>query len=137
MTTIMKNVKLRLDKIYDIDHLTEENFWKRKEPKYVLLTINIKDNTMLYAKEFRFGLYHIRKVNYIRRILIWKIQVKKILHNIRPLNIDLIQHLLFKFIGCPDPYFETNKPIHNRTTYCHGAYTSDLSSEFRQGNYLF
>lgn len=132
----MKNIKLRLDKKYDIDHLTEENFWKRKEPKYVLLTINIKDNTMLYAKS-RFGLYHIRKVNYIRRFMIWKIQVKKILDTIRPLNIDLIQHLLFKFIGCPDPYFENNKPIHNKITYYHWAYTSDLSSEFREGNYLF
>lgn len=128
----MKNVKLRLDKTYDIDALTEETFWKRKEPKYVILTINIKDNTMLYTKELRFGIYHIRKVNYIRRFIIWKIHVKKILDNIRPLNIDLIQHLLFKFIGCPDPYFDTNKPIHNRSTYCPGAYTSDISGHFSE-----
>jgi hypothetical protein len=132
----MKNVKLRLDKNYDIDDLTEEIFWKRKEPKYVILSINIKNNTMNYTKS-RFGLYHIRKVNYIRRFMIWKIQVKKILDNITPLNIDLIQHLLFKFIGCPDPYFENNKPIHNRLTHEPGAYTRDISSEFIHGNYLF
>ena len=88
MSIIVKNVKLRLDKNYDIDDITEENFWKRKEPKYVILSINIKNNTMNYTKS-RFGLYHIRKVNYIRRFMIWKIQVKKILDTIRPLNIDL------------------------------------------------
>jgi hypothetical protein len=131
----MKNVKLRLDKKYDINHLTEENFWKRKEPKYVILHINIKDNTMLYTKEFRFGVYHIRKVNFIRRFMIWKIEVKQILDTITPLNIDLIQHLLIKFIGCPCPYFETNKPTHNIINYCPGAYTYDLSSEFNYSKY--
>ena len=85
MTAIVKNVKLRLDKKYDIDDLTEENFWERKEPKYVILSINIKNNTMNCTKS-RFGLYHIRKVNCIRRFMIWRIQVKKILDTIRPLK---------------------------------------------------
>lgn len=132
MSDIVKNVKLRLDKKYDIDDITEENFWKRKEPKYVILSINIKNNTMNYTKS-RFGLYHIRKVNYIRRCMIWKIQVKKILDTIRPLNIDLIQHLLFKFIGCPNPYFDIT---YQRERYG-AAYMEDISREFRDANYKY
>lgn len=133
MTAIVKNVKLRLDKKYDIDDLTEENFWKRKEPKYVILSINIKNNTMNYTKS-RFGLYHIRKVNYIRRFMIWKIHVKKILDTIRPLNIDLIQHLIFKFIGYPNPYFDISQ-----IERYGAAYMEDITREFRDANckYLF
>ena len=135
MSDIVKNVKLRLDKKYDIDDITEENFWKRKEPKYVILSINIKNNTMNYTKS-RFGLYHIRKVNYIRRCMIWKIQVKKILDTIRPLNIDLIQHLLFKFIGYSNPYFDITS---NERVLYGAAYMDDISRNFRDANciYLF
>lgn len=132
MSDIVKNVKLRLDKKYDIDDITEENFWKRKEPKYVILSINIKNNTMNYTKS-RFGLYHIRKVNYIRRCMIWKIQVKKILDTIRPLNVDLIQHLLFKFIGCPNPYFDIT---YQRERYG-AAYMEDISRELCDANYKY
>ena len=134
MTAIVKNVKLRLDKKYDIDDLTEENFWERKEPKYVILSINIKNNTMNCTKS-RFGLYHIRKVNCIRRFIIWRIQVKKILDTIRPLNIDLIQHLLFKFVGYPNPYFVST----DEREKFGPAYMDDIPSEFRNANckYLF
>ena len=134
MTAIVKNVKLRLDKKYDIDDLTEENFWKRKEPIYVILSINIKNNTMNCTKS-SFGLYDIRKVNCIRRFIIWRIQVKKILDTIRPLDIDLIQDLLFKFVGYPNPYFvSTNE----RERYIN-AYMDDISRDFRDANckYLF
>ena len=98
----MKNIKLRKKKEYNIDHLTDENFWKRKEPKYVILYFHAKSHTLRYENCLQFGIYFIRKINFLRRIMIWKIMVKQILDLIRPLHIDLIQYQIFKLLGCPD-----------------------------------
>jgi hypothetical protein len=100
----MKNIKLRRNKEYNINHLTDENFWKRKEPKYVILYFNVNSHTLRYENCLQFGIYHIRQINFLRRCMIWKIMVKQILDLIRPLNIDLIQYQIFKLLGCPDPY---------------------------------
>lgn len=104
---MIKNIKLRKNKEYDMEHVTDDNFWNRKEPRYVMLQINIKNNTFKYIDCLNHPLCHIRKINYLRRIMIWKIEVKKYLSVIYPLNIDLIQHLLFQFIGYPIPYFNS------------------------------
>lgn len=119
---LIKNVKLKLDKEYDIENLSENIFWKRKEPKHVILMLNIRTEKIYYSKNFTIGIQNIRKVNFIRRFMIWKILVKKILDKIRPLNIDLIQHLLFTFIGMPNTYFGYPQ----NTRYNTYMYTDDL-----------
>ena len=118
------------NKEYDIDHITEDNFWKRKEPKYVILTINIKNNTFKYIDCLNQQLFHIRKINCLRRLMIWNIHVKKIISTIYPLSIDLIQHLLIQFIGYPFPYF--NNDLVNTPSF---AYTSDIKFNFDPYNY--
>ena len=123
---MIKNIKLRKNKEYAIDHITDDNFWKRKEPKYVILTINIKNNTFKYIDCLNQQLFHIRKINYLRRLMIYNIQLKKILSTIYPLRIDLIQHLLIQFIGYPKgypfPYF--NNELVNKGDF---AYTSNFA----------
>jgi hypothetical protein len=114
---MIKNIKLRKNKEYDIEHLTEDNFWTRKEPRYVMLQINIRNNTFKYIDCLNQQLYHIRKINYLRRIILWKIQVKKYLYDIYPLNIDLIQHLIFQFMSYPYPYFNSELDASTPVTY--------------------